>query len=172
MIMIYGILFTITMGILLRNIYPWSDQNPFIAVLAPVDFSVFQRLKLLFSPYMLWTLVEYAHFGQFSKNFIPVKGVALFAGMVIMAILSILLMKALRKRILWIDLTVLVVSVLIAFGLDYLLSTCTLTFPLGGNLFGSLLFFLSALAMWLFTFYPPYHPFFTNMTPSCRKSCK
>lgn len=159
------------MGILLRHIYDWSDKNPFIAVLAPVNFSIFQQLKLLFSPYMLWTLVEYTYFGQFAKSFIPIKGVALFVGMVIMAALSILLRKALYGKNFWLDLTVFIISVLAAFSADYLLTSCVLLVFPGGNLLARLILFIAALAICVLTFCPPDHPFFTA-PPSCRKSCK
>lgn len=162
MIKIYGAFFTIIIGVILQHTYEWSDKNPFIAVLAPVNGSVFQRLKLLFTPYMLWTLVEYEHYGQYEKNFIPIKAVALFAGMFIIVLLLNISVKALRKSVFWIGAAAFIIGVLTAFGLDYYLTASNLCVLPAANLSGSLLLFLIALAMSVFTFYPPDHPLFSD----------
>lgn len=162
MIKIYGTFFTIIIGVILQHTYEWSDKNPFIAVLAPVNSSVFQQLKLLFTPYMLWVLVEYEHYGQYEKNFIPIKAVSLFAGMFIIVLLLNISVKALRKSVFWIGAAAFIIGVLTAFGLDYYLTASNLCVLPAANLSGSLLLFLIALAMSVFTFYPPDHPLFSD----------
>ena len=54
-----GILFTLTAGILLHFSYEWSMENPFVALFAPVNESVWEHLKLLFFPFLLASLAEY-----------------------------------------------------------------------------------------------------------------
>lgn len=162
MIKIYGTFFTIIIGVILQHTYEWSDKNPFIAVLAPINSSVFQQLKLLFTPYMLWVLVEYEHYGQYEKNFIPIKAVSLFAGMFIIVLLLNISVKALRKSVFWIGAAAFIIGVLTAFGLDYYLTASNLCVLPAANLSGSLLLFLIALAMSVFTFYPPDHPLFSD----------
>lgn len=162
LIKIYGAFFTMIIGIILQHTYEWSDKNPFIAVLAPVNSSVFQHLKLLFTPYMLWVLVEYEHYGQYEKNFIPIKAVSLFAGMFIIVLLLNLSVKALRRNVCRIGMAAFVIATLTAFGLDYYLTASNLRVLPAANLSGSLLLFLIALAMSVFTFYPPDHPLFSD----------
>ncbi|SCJ90694.1 Uncharacterised protein [uncultured Eubacterium sp.] len=159
---IYGMLFTVIIGILLHFTYVWSDRSPFIAVVAPVDGSVFQQLKLLYTPYMLWALIEYEHYGQFTKNFIPVKAVTLFAGMMVLILLLYLSAKVLRRNVPWIDLTVFMLSTLAVFYTDYHLTESGLSVMPAATLSGSLLLFLIAMAMSVFTFYPPDHPLFSD----------
>ena len=155
---IYGMLFVVVIGTLLHFTYEWSGKNPFIAVIAPIDQSIFQQLKLLFTPYMLWTLVEYEHYGQYEKNFIPIKAVSLFAGMIII----VLILKLLPKSEDWIDIAALLVSVPVAFTADHLLTANDLQVLPAAHLSASLLLFLTALAISAFTFYPPDHSLFTD----------
>lgn len=155
---VYGMLFAVVIGTLLHFTYGWSGKNPFIAVIAPIDQSIFQQLKLLFTPYMLWMLVEYEHYGQYEKNFIPIKAVSLFAGMIII----VLLLKLLPKSEGWIDIAALLISVPAAFVIDHLLTVNNLRVLPAANLSASLLLFLTALAISAFTFYPPEHSLFTD----------
>ncbi len=117
---------------------------------------------MLFTPYLLWALIEYEHYGQFTKNFIPIKVVTLFAGMMSIVLLLYLSAKVLRRSAPWIDLTVFMLSTLAAFCVDYRLTADSLSIMAAANLSGSLLLFLIALSMSIFTFYPPDHPLFTD----------
>lgn len=155
---IYGMLFTVVIGTLLHFTYEWSGKNPFIAVIAPINQSIFQQLKLLYTPYMLWTLAEYEHYGQYEKNFIPIKAVSLFAGMIII----VMILKLSQKHGSWLDMAALLVSVPVAFTADHLLTANNLQVLPAAHLSASLLLFLTALAISAFTFYPPDHALFTD----------
>ena len=56
--LLLGILFAIAAGILLHFAYEWSMENPFVALFAPVNESVWEHLKMLFFPVFLYTLFE------------------------------------------------------------------------------------------------------------------
>ena len=53
-----GILFTLIIGTLLHFTYEWSGENPFVALYSPVNESVWEHLKLLFFPVLLYTFFE------------------------------------------------------------------------------------------------------------------
>ncbi len=55
---IAGIIFTSIIGTLLHFAYEWSGQNSIISFIAPVNESVFEHLKLLFTPVFVFTLLE------------------------------------------------------------------------------------------------------------------
>ena len=84
MFKILGILFVSVFGTLLHFVYQWSGSNPVVALIAPVDESVFQHLKLLFTPFVLWAFIEAGRSGHLAKNFIPVKAYSVLAGMLVM----------------------------------------------------------------------------------------
>jgi len=80
MLMYIGIVFTFILGVLLHYTYGWSGRNLVIAFLAPTNESLFEHLKMLLTPYLIWTLVEYVHYGQFMHAFIPAKVISLYLG--------------------------------------------------------------------------------------------
>lgn len=53
------ILFTMILGSLNHFLYEFSGQNPVTALIAPVNESVWEHMKLLFFPFLLFSLAEY-----------------------------------------------------------------------------------------------------------------
>lgn len=81
MLMYIGIVFTFVLGLILHETYRWSGRNLLISFLAPTNESLFEHLKMLLTPYLIWTLVEYVYYGQFMHAFIPAKVLGLWLGM-------------------------------------------------------------------------------------------
>lgn len=53
-----GILFVSVTGTLLHFIYEWSGQNFFAALIAPVNESTWEHLKMLFFPMLFYSVFE------------------------------------------------------------------------------------------------------------------
>ena len=53
------ILITITVGVFAHSIYEFSGKNPITGLIAPVNESVWEHLKILFFPFLLASLIEY-----------------------------------------------------------------------------------------------------------------
>ena len=53
------ILITIIIGIFAHFMYEFSGRNPITALIAPINESVWEHLKLLFFPFLLVSLAEY-----------------------------------------------------------------------------------------------------------------
>lgn len=54
--LITGYFLTAFLGILSHFFYEWSGQNPIVALFSPVSESVWEHLKLLFFPVLLYSL--------------------------------------------------------------------------------------------------------------------
>lgn len=54
-----GIVFSITAGVLLHFLYEWTGRNPVVGAFSPVNESVWEHLKLLFFPCLIFFLWEY-----------------------------------------------------------------------------------------------------------------
>lgn len=80
MLHVFGTVFTAAVGILLRFIYPWSEESAAVAQIAPVGGSPGQKLKMLITPFLLWSLAEYVHGGQSAGRLLLINGIALLAG--------------------------------------------------------------------------------------------
>lgn len=81
MLMYIGIVFTFILGLILHETYRWSGRNLLVAFLAPTNESLFEHLKMLLTPYLIWMLVEYVYYGQFMHAFVPAKVLGLWLGM-------------------------------------------------------------------------------------------
>lgn len=51
---------TMILGTLNHFLYDFTEQNPFAALIAPINESVWEHMKLLFFPFLLFSLIEYA----------------------------------------------------------------------------------------------------------------
>lgn len=61
---IIGILFVLVTGTLSHFLYDWSGQNPVIGLFTPINESVWEHMKLLFFPMLLYSLLMILKFRQ------------------------------------------------------------------------------------------------------------
>ncbi len=57
---VLGLIFVLAAGNLLHFVYDWSGQSPVVGVLASVNESTWEHMKLLTTPWVLWSIVEFA----------------------------------------------------------------------------------------------------------------
>lgn len=171
MIELYGIIFTIFIGALLHFTYEWSGRSLLMAFSAPTNESVFEHLKLLMTPFLLWTLNEYVHYGQFMKNFIPAKTIGLIAGVIFIIVFFYVYTTVCGRNFLVIDIAAFVFSVLIAFGLSHYLMTVPWLGLLPVRLVCDLLLICLVLVTAAFSIYPPRSALF-DAPPLRKPRCK
>lgn len=68
-------------GALWHFIYEWSGGNAFIGTIAPVNESVWEHLKLLFFPAVIYSVIEFIILKDRPENYIAAASLGLFAGM-------------------------------------------------------------------------------------------
>lgn len=76
-----GFIFVTVIGTILHFAYDWSGHNRFVGILSPVNESTWEHLKLLFTPMLLYSIVEYLVIGKKYSNFIPAKLFGMLFGM-------------------------------------------------------------------------------------------
>lgn len=114
---IIGILFVAAAGSLSHFLYDWSGQNPVVGLFAPVNESVWEHMKLLFFPMLLYSAImilkcrrQYPHIAS-----------ALFFGIIIGAILIPVFYYAytsiLGTNYLVLDIGIFILSIVISFWL-------------------------------------------------------
>lgn len=77
-----GFVFTIVFGSLLHFTYRWSKQNQIVGLFSPVSESVWEHLKMLFFPMLLFSIVEYFSIGYQCDNFIASKSFGILLGLI------------------------------------------------------------------------------------------
>lgn len=116
-----GILWTLVTGTLSHFFYQWSGENFFAGLLSPVNETVWEHLKLLFFPALLYMLGEKVWLGErypgiFCRN---LRG--LWTGLAVMPVLYYGYTLFTGKDYLWVDIGIFIISVLTAFLVPYFL---------------------------------------------------
>lgn len=157
--MIAGFLFTSVTGSLFHSLYEWSGKNAFVGLFTPVNESVWEHIKLLFFPLLIFLCFA----TQKLKKAYPCIGHALSAGL-LFGCLSIPVLYYTYTGILGVhftaaDIGIYYLSTLVSFLLALRLAgTC----PAKKHIFLiRLCMFLLATAFLVFTYAPPTLPLFT-----------
>ena len=170
---IFGIVFTVIVGTLLHFTYEWSGRSLLISFLAPTNESVFEHLKLLATPYVLFALNEYVHYGQFVKNFISAKTAGLVAGMLFMVLFFYAYTFIAGRNFLVVDISLFIASVCVAYGASHILMQIDALGTVPIRLLSYCLCLSLLLVFLICSVCPPQHSLFSDPFPFPRKPlCK
>lgn len=95
--------FVAVAGTLLHYVYEWSGNNRFAGIFAPVNESVFEHLKLVFLPVLLFTLLEYAFLKEICSCLLWVKWKTVLGSMAFIVIFFYCYTGMLQKDVPWLD---------------------------------------------------------------------
>lgn len=68
------------LGTLSHFVYEWSGDNSFLGLFFPVNESVWEHLKLLFFPTLIYSLAEYLLTKEKPKNYLSALAISIFCG--------------------------------------------------------------------------------------------
>lgn len=114
-----GFLFTLLLGSLLHFTYELSGQNPIIGIFSSTSESVPQHLKLLFWPFVFFSVFEYLKYARKEKRFIFVKTLSVLFGMAVIVIFFYSYTAVLGKNMLFLDIFAFMLGDFFAFFLSY-----------------------------------------------------
>lgn len=160
---ILGIL-TLIAGFFLHFLYAWTGENYFAGLIAPVNESVWEHLKLLFFPVLFFSIFEYFYVGHYFSSFITARTIGCIAGMMFIVISFYTYSGIIGRNLLWADILTFFLGVALCYCLSWHL---TLT-KKAGNIHTNVLciFFLLFLVslFFYFTANPPKLPLFIDKT--------
>lgn len=156
-----GFLFVSIAGTLLHFLYDWSGQRVLFALFSAVNESIWEHMKLLFFPMLLWALLQSRFRTDTDCCFWGRKLFSTTFGLALIPALYYTYTGALGVWADWFNITIFFLSAAAAFGLEHHLSRHTSACPLPQPLCVFLLFLIAA-AFIFFTFYPPHLPLFQD----------
>lgn len=163
---IIGILFVLSIGSLAHFLYDWSGNNSIVGLFTPVNESIWEHMKLLFFPMLLYSFIMIL---KFHRKYACITS-ALCSGILIGAVLIPLFYYAytylLGKNIFILDISTFILSIVIAFFLSYKL---TRSYKL--KFYKSLLCILVGIlfiCFFIFTYYPPDTTIFQDPTTAIK----
>lgn len=157
-----GFLFVCAAGTALHFLYDWSGGSAIAAPFAAVNESVWEHMKLLFWPMLLWAAAEAPALGGYLRGFWPAKALGVLLGLALVPVLYYTYTGALGLSSLWADIAIFFAAAAAAFWVETRLLGRERR--RGGWTRPAALIVLAALAaaFLLFTFFPPHIPLFQD----------
>jgi hypothetical protein len=153
-----GALFIIILGTMLHFTFKWSGNNPLVAVFSADNESVWEHLKLVFWPTLLYALIEFVPLRGKANNFVFAKTAELYL-MIALIPTIFYTYTAFIGESLAIDIGSFMVVAVVGQLFSYKLLTVR-QFPRWVT-WVSLFFFALLLVLFVvFTFYPPHFQLF------------
>ena len=164
---IVGFIATGLFGTLLHFVYEWTGGNRVIAVFSAVNESTWEHMKLLFIPFLVFTVVEFIVFSEAFRNFFAVKAASILLGLVSIPALFYTLTGMFGKLPDWVNITIFFLADALLYFVSYRLLT-------DGALRGGAMQLIGFILLWAllftfvwFTYRPPYLPLFLDPVSGC-----
>jgi Family of unknown function (DUF6512) len=158
-----GIIIIILLGTLSHFAYDWSNQHPFLALITPINESVWEHLKLAFYPILIYASIEYLLIGDPNKNFLFAKILGAITACMLIIFLFYGYTTFMKENII-IDIIIFMLSVAAAQLISY--GTIQSKIYFGGiNYLAILVLVASVLVFSSYTYEPPHtDPFIDSKT--------
>lgn len=158
---IAGFVFACIVGTIGHFLFKWSGKATFVGLFFPVNESIWEHLKLLYFPYLLFSIFEYKKICQGSDNFWLGKYIGVLVGMVSILSIHYVTEGALGYRIEWVDIASFFVGCGVAFLTSYTVISNNM-FAKAPKWSGIALMLSKVVEFFLFTFMPPFIPLFED----------
>lgn len=119
---IIGIIFVAVTGSLSHFLYNWSGNNYIVGLFAPINESIWEHMKLLFFPMLLYSLLLIFKFGKTYPHITSSLFFGLSIGTMLIPIFFYAYTFLLGRDIFVLDIGIFILSILIAFWLSYKLT--------------------------------------------------
>jgi hypothetical protein len=141
--------------------FEWSGDWPPMGIIAAVNESVWEHLKIAFWPALFYALFQYPFFKGSAQNFVIAKATGIYVMPIAIVVLFYSYTAIIGGDILIVDILIFVVAVALGQLTSYRLLTVG-RLPSWLDKLGVVMVILLAVAMGVFTFYPPQLPIFRD----------
>lgn len=156
-----GFVFTGVLGTLLHFLFDWTGGSIGAALFSAVNESIWEHMKLLFYPMLLFAGIEYRTWGKAYPSFWCVKLVGILVGLTLIPVLYYSYTGILGVSADWFNIAIFFIAAGVTYWLENKLFQKKFSCPLGGG-FAFFLLCLLAVAFTVLTFLPPRIPLFKD----------
>lgn len=159
---VLGLIFVLAVGNLLHFVYDWSGQSPVVGALASVNESTWEHMKLLTTPWVLWSIAELIALRRTGLPVLTARAAGLLAGLAAIPLLFYGYQGVLGRDIMWLDVAIFQIAVLLGFWVTWaMLRRRALASPVW-QVAGAAVLAAVWAAFILCTFAPPDLPLFAD----------
>lgn len=158
-----GVLFIFLLGSLMHFVYDWSGQLSFVGLFTPVNESVWEHLKLVLWPTLIYSIYEYISLKNDRNNFFTAKLLDICIAMVFIVVIFYSYTSIVGHSILFIDILTFLIAVILGQIISYkIMSSKKLSDFSEKSSF--ILIIIIIIIFMIFTFNPPHIPIFKDPT--------
>ena len=154
-----GVFAIIALGVVIHFAFDWLSQFKPLAGLLAVNESIWEHAKLTFIAPLIFAIIEFFIIRKDGNNFVVAKVASFFAATLAMIMLFYTCAGILGRHCIVLDLTIFVVSIIIAQMVSYKLLTMD-KLHMGYYITSMVALVIMIGVFYLFTFYPPALPLF------------
>ncbi len=158
---VFGCVFSLIAGTLFHFIYQWSGNSAIIALISPINESIWEHLKLLFFPTLFYAILEYFLLHGAYPNYIAAKLVSVIIGMSAIITLFYTYTGIIGHDIFLFDIAIFIFAVILTYLLSFRFMTRPPFLTMDWALSLGLLLLITLLFV-AFTFAPPSLPLFQS----------
>lgn len=156
-----GFIFTGIMGVLLHFLYDLTGESILVATFSAVNESIWEHMKILFFPLLVFAFIEYRLIGKNFKNFWCVKLIGTAGGVLTIPFLYYTYKGALGVSADWFNIAIFFIAVAVTFIPETTMLKRDVPCYLPPVTSLSILILIAILFV-IFTFIPPEIPLFMN----------
>lgn len=161
---IIGIIFVLLKGTLDHFLYDWSGHNEIVGLLTPINESIWEHMKMLFYPMLLYSFFLIFKFRKTYSCITSSLCFGILMGTILIPVFFYAYTSVLGKEIFILDIGTFILSILIAFRLSYKLTLSCRLEPYTVLL--CCLVIVLLLCFMHFTYHPPGPRIFQDPTVS------
>jgi len=158
---IAGFLFTSVLGTFLHFLFELTGGSVFAALFSAVNESIWEHMKLIFYPMVLFALIEYRAWGKEVPDFWCTKLCGILLGLALIPLIYYVYTGILGVNADWFNVTIFFIAAAAAYYLETKMFMSGFSCRLGGKIAVAALC-LIALIFTQLTFFPPRIPFFQD----------
>lgn len=157
-----GFVFSCVLGTLAHFFYEWSGNNIIVGLFSPVNESVWEHLKLIFFPYLIWSIAEFFCAKDKKINLFFSKLCGIITGMLLIVFIYYTYTGATGNESMVADIASFFIGMSTAYLISYaIIKNCKYKGKASGIISFAALLVIAAVFV-LFTFSPPLIPLFED----------
>ena len=156
-----GFIFTAAVGTLLHFLFDWTGDSVIAALFSAVNESIWEHLKLLFYPMVLFAVMEYFFWGKDTESFWCIKLLGILLGLVLIPAVYYTYTGILGINADWFNITIFFLTAMAVYWVETKLFQKGFTCPVGSKMVIAMICLLGVVFTVL-TFIPPHIPFFRD----------
>ena len=156
-----GFVFTSVVGTLLHFLYEWTGESVIVGLFSAVNESIFEHMKLLFFPMLLFAFIEAKYIGEEYDNFWCAKLIGILVGVWLIPVLYYAYTGIFGVNADWFNIIIFFITAAVSYMVETRLIKNGRCLCIQPNLAKFILIVLAAVFIVL-TFFPPKIPLFED----------